>query len=789
MERPQPALLPVTPGVYLYKNAEGRIIYVGKARNLRKRVLSYFRPEATLPRKTAAMLSHAVSLDTLSTNTEKEALLLESSLIKKHRPHYNIVLRDDKQYVIFRLPRSEPFPRLEIVRQTRRDDARYFGPFTSGMAARETWKSIHRAFPLRRCTDRAFRNRVRPCLYHHLGQCLAPCTGEVRPEDYAQIVQRVELLLSGRSRELVDSLTRAMLAASETLDFEKAAQLRDQIRAVERTLERQSVVLPDGGDMDVIGVSPLKSDEQGGLGLGILFVREGRLVDGRSFVWPGLDLEDGPELVASFLGQFYGSHSAIPPRIVLPWLPPDEDASQDVASDAAEAASQDGSPDAASAPVEDGDVAAVGEAAQPLSAPTLIPAPTPTTESAAAALESLLRELRGGIVRLALPRNRAEAALVDMAAENAREAGRQRVERHLGARLAAVFGVTRPVERIECVDVSHTGGRNARVGMVVFEQEEPLKTAFRVYKLEDNAELPAHGTDNAAHRSAPALPSLAELPAFSSDPAFSPSSSDSPEYPDPDPPDAGSPDPDFLDANSPDAGNEWADEGVTPGDDYAALAAWMRRRLEAGPPWADLVLVDGGRGQVSAVYRAAREWLDRVPEDNPGSAAAESGKSGQPVRDAAGESATASFGTFLPAQPGQRVALPFLLAGIAKARDARGHADRRAGNLRDRIFVPGRSNPLALREGAPELLFLQHIRDTAHRFVIGKHRRARAKSALSGELLRLPGVGQATAKRLWDHFPNLEAMLAASEAELAAIPGIGKARAGKLAARLATLRS
>ena len=268
MERPASSTLPTTPGIYIYKDAQGRIIYVGKARNLRKRILSYFRDASALTPKTVAMIGHAASLETLSTTTEKEALLLEASLIKKHRPHYNIVLRDDKQYVLFRIAKDAPYPRLEVVRQARRDNARYFGPFTSGQAARETWKTIHRVFPLRRCVDRAFKNRVRPCLYHHIGQCLAPCTENVPVEEYASLIHRVELLLSGRSRELLDTLRHAMADASEAMNYEQAAVFRDQIKAIERTVERQSVVLPEGGNMDVAGVAPAK----GGLALGLLFV-------------------------------------------------------------------------------------------------------------------------------------------------------------------------------------------------------------------------------------------------------------------------------------------------------------------------------------------------------------------------------------------------------------------------------------------------------------------------------------------------------------------------------------
>lgn len=666
MERPISSTLPVTPGVYLYKDAQGRIIYVGKARNLRKRILSYFRDASALTPKTVAMIGHAASLETLSTTTEKEALLLEASLIKKHRPHYNIVLRDDKQYVLFRIARDVPFPRLEVVRQPRRDNARYFGPFTSGQAARETWKTIHRAFPLRRCSDRAFKNRVRPCLYHHIGQCLAPCSENVSPEDYATLVHRVELLLSGRSRELLDTLRRAMTEASEAMEYEQAAAYRDQLKAIERTVERQSVVLPEGGNMDVAGVVPAK----GGLALGLLFVREGRLVDGRTFFWPDLELAEGPELLWSFLGQFYGPQSSIPPRIVVPWLP------EDTASVPAAT-----SPTPSSTPSEADRVSDAGCAA-PVSPSPVPPAESDDVESLEA-LEAALSDARGGIVRIAKPRNAAEARLVDMAISNAHEAAVTKTEVPMSDRLATAFALdrvqsalpgavpmaSRPIRRIECVDVSHTGGRSTRVGMVVFEDGQPQKSDYRTYALEG--------------------------------------------------------------------------ESACNGDDYAALAEWMRRRLESGPPWADLVLIDGGRGQVSAVQRIVRE----------------SGAEGR-----------------------------FLLAGIAKARDEMGRADRRAGNVGDRIFLPGRSNPLPLRDGSAELLFLQHVRDTAHHFVIGRHRRARAGAALSAELLRIPGVGIATARMLWDHFKTLDAIIAATPDQLAAIPGIGPRKAAALAESLKRLK-
>ena len=269
----------------MYRDAREQVIYVGKARVLRRRVLSYFRPEG-LPIKTRAMLSHAVSIEFLTTTTEKEAFLLESSLIKKYRPHYNIILRDDKQYALFRCDIKARYPRLEIVRHARHDGARYFGPYTSALAARETWKLLHRAFPLRRCSDRAMKNRVRPCLYYHMKQCLAPCTGTLDPGLYHEQVEKVCDVLSGRSTELLRELREKMEAAADALEFEKAAVYRDQIQAVEKTVERQATVLPGGGDMDAVG---LYSDEHG-LSLGVIFVRGGAVTDGRSFFWPGLSI-------------------------------------------------------------------------------------------------------------------------------------------------------------------------------------------------------------------------------------------------------------------------------------------------------------------------------------------------------------------------------------------------------------------------------------------------------------------------------------------------------------------
>jgi excinuclease ABC subunit C len=654
MEKPDLTLFPAEPGVYLYKDKAGHILYIGKARRLRHRIASYFREESCLSPKTRSMLRTAVSIDILRTSTDKEALLLEASLIKKHRPRYNIVLRDDKEYLLFRIGSAHPYPRIEVVRRNRRAGkdagARFFGPFASGSAARETWKLIHKYFPLRRCRDIFFANRTRPCLYYDIKQCLAPCVLPVPTVEYQAHLGRALLLLSGRSRELTHVLRDEMHRAAAALRFEEAARLRDQIKALEQTLERQSVVLSSGHTLDIVGIAQVPE----GLALGVLFVRDGLLLDGRNFFWPGLTVEDTPELIRGFLTQYYldrrGVEDSIPPRIVVPWLP--------------------GVPECTPA----GNTCFVEHA--------LAGENTATGQSCLHdfmqeddllhALESALSEIRGALVQITRPKGVDEDNLSVLAASNAREAVKNTIHTPLADLLEKIFGTGKAVRRIEVVDISHTSGLQTRAGMVVFEDENPVPGAFRTYSFD-------------AH------------PAKSSFEA---------------------------------------------GDDYAALAAWAERRLEAGEPWPDLLLVDGGKGQLAAVQRV-----------------------------------------FAEAGAGKR----FCMASIAKARTEDKRPDRRAGNVSDRIFIPGRSNPLNLQAGSRELLFLQRIRDTAHEYVINRHRQARAAATLTGELTRLPGIGPETARRLFAHFGSLAAMASAGENAFLQVPGIGRAKARSIAGRLAAL--
>ncbi|MCL1889437.1 MAG: excinuclease ABC subunit UvrC [Desulfovibrionaceae bacterium] len=613
MEKPDLSRIPQTPGVYLFSAGPGTILYVGKAKNLRRRLAAYFRPAESLPPKTRAMLERAGQVETISTATDNEAFLLEAGLIKKHRPHYNILLRDDKDHLLFRLDPEAPYPRLEIARRAGRGHGhgkpRHFGPFSSAGDAKATWKALHKAFPLRRCTDRGMKNRSRPCLYHHLKQCLAPCVLQVPPEEYAALVDRVILLLEGKSGELLSLLTGEMRRAASMLEYEKAAGLRDQIRAVKHTLEKQAVVLPEEVDLDALGMM----ENEDGLGLGLLMVRGGRLLGSRNYFWPGLGLENAAELLASFLPQYYAWTESAPPLVLLPWDP--------------------------------------GRQAEGIFS---------LREVAA-----VLSEQRGSRVQLSIPKGGPEAELIGLASANARDQARRRKGVNLPALLGKAFLLERPVERIEVVDVSHTSGSSTRVGLVVFLHGRPAPDAWRSYAFENNR-----------------------------------------------------------------------------GDDYAALSAWAARRAAEGPPWPDLLLIDGGKGQLQAVGRALAA---------------------------------------------QGLKEEFTLAAIAKGRTAGGRSDRRAGNLEDRVFLPGRSNPLNLKPGSEELLFLQHLRNQAHDYALGRHRRSRSNLQLQSELERIPGFGPALIRKLWEKFGSLQAMRQAEDASLLQIPGLGQARLQALRGHLARI--
>ena len=305
-------VLPDGPGVYLFKEPSGHAIYVGKAKSLKKRILSYFRPTADSSKKTALMMKRACGLDFILTSSELEAFILESNLIKKFMPRYNIILRDDKQYPCLRLDIKEAYPRLTIVRKIKKDGALYFGPFSSAYSVRSTLKVIDRAFQLRKCKRRRMPERTRPCLNYQMNRCLGPCTHNIPGSEYGEIVRHVRLFLEGRNRELIDGLRDEMVKASGRLDFERAARIRDQVRAIEKTMERQHVVSQRLEDQDVIGLAQTAGRYQ----MVSLFVRKGCLIGSRNYFFKDQG-GSASEVMEAFLKQYYGDSAFIPKHILI----------------------------------------------------------------------------------------------------------------------------------------------------------------------------------------------------------------------------------------------------------------------------------------------------------------------------------------------------------------------------------------------------------------------------------------------------------------------------------------
>ena len=304
--------VPREPGVYLFKDRSGKVLYIGKAKNLNKRIHSYFSKGKDHPYKLYLILTNADTIEHIITATEKEALILEGNLIKRYRPRYNVILKDDANYPLLKLDINNRYPRLTIVRRMKNDGDLYFGPFTSASAVRSTLRLIGPVFPLRKCKTKGTPKRSRPCLNYQLGRCLGPCCLDVRVEDYQEIVDQVKLFLEGRSKELISQLREIMQKASRELDFEKAARVRDQIRAVEKTVERQAVVSTEMKDQDVIGLS--RSGKEAGIV--ILFVRSGYMVGSRKYSIH-CEWQNASEPLEAFLKQYYRDKGFVPSEIIL----------------------------------------------------------------------------------------------------------------------------------------------------------------------------------------------------------------------------------------------------------------------------------------------------------------------------------------------------------------------------------------------------------------------------------------------------------------------------------------
>lgn len=414
---------PQKTGVYIMRDRDGRPLYIGKAKDLRKRLKCYFNGDDE--RYTIRFLMDRVAdIECIVTETEKEALILEDTLIKKHKPRYNINLKDDKTYVSLRINLKESFPRITIVRRIARDGARYFGPYSSAQALRQTLKVIQEIFPLRSCSDREFAGRKRPCIDYEMKRCLAPCIGLVDEGTYNELVREVILFLEGRKGELLRLLKDKMEDASQSLNFEEAARLRDSIEAIKKTVEKQVVACYTGRDQDVLGIYEGEKE----IIIDCLFIREGRLIGDRDYYFTkkGIPLL---ELLSSFITQFYRGGRFIPDEVILPFTLEDRKA-----------------------------------------------------------LEDSLSEMKGKKVRIIEPKRGDRLKLLKMAERNAitiyemRKGGLKDVANTLET-LKERFKLKRLPVRIEAVDISNYSGDLAVGSIVAFEDGEPDKNNYRRYRI------------------------------------------------------------------------------------------------------------------------------------------------------------------------------------------------------------------------------------------------------------------------------------------------------------------
>jgi excinuclease ABC subunit C len=418
------AVVPPRPGVYLLKDRHGKVIYVGKAVNLRSRVRSYLRggDERSQVR---FLVGRLADFETLVTASEKEALILENNLIKQYKPRYNIRLKDDKSYVSVKVTVGDSWPRVLVTRRIVKDGSRYFGPFASASAVRETLDTIRKVFPLRTCSDPVFRNRSRPCIEYQIKRCLGPCTLPVDRAVYGEHLRQAMLLLEGRSHDVVSALTRQMKAAADEERFEAAARLRDQIQAIEKTQERQQVVEHWGANQDVFGLYR----EGGCIEVQVLFVRSGKLVGNRSYSFDDQEFPDA-EVLEAVLTQFYQATTHdVPDEILLPVA------------------------------ISDADVRA-----------------------------EYLSERRGKKVSILVPQRGDKLRLVDMARTNAqqgfaerRDAGKQR--ERMVTELQARLHLRNAPKRIECVDIANIQGTESVGAVVAFDEGEPAKAGYRLYRI------------------------------------------------------------------------------------------------------------------------------------------------------------------------------------------------------------------------------------------------------------------------------------------------------------------
>ena len=578
--------LPARPGVYRMLGPGDEVLYVGKARSLRSRVASYFQPGNVHP-KVHALVAKTARMEVTITNSDTEALLLELNLIKKHRPRFNVILRDDKSFPFLYVAANHDYPRLCLYRGSRKERGKFFGPYPSAGAVRATLHQLQKLFRLRDCADSYFANRSRPCLQYQIQRCTAPCVGLISKERYAADVAAAVKVLEGRNDEVSRDLARRMEEAAARLDFEEAAHVRDQLASL-KTVQAQQIVTSDPRhDADVIAAEP----GNGEYCVALMFVRAGRSLGSTTF-FPKAPLAEPTEVLAAFIAQYYAEREA-PPEII------------------------------------------VGEDFEEIPV-----------------LEESLGARSSHRVRIAASVRGIRARWLEMMHNNAIQAVKMRnlarasIEENL-AQMREIFDLRATPKRLECFDISHTGGTDTIASCVVFGAEGPLKSEYRRFNI----------------------------------------------------------------------------AGIEPGDDYAAMYQALTRRykrvLAGEVPAPDVVLIDGGKGQLAQAARVFAEL------------------------DLKG----------------------ITLIGVAKG------ADRRAGQ--EQLFLLGRDTPTILPPDSSALHLIQRVRDEAHRFAIAGHRRKRAKRHNRSILETIPGLGPVKRRELLKQFGGLQGVLRAGIDDFLQIRGLG----------------
>lgn len=592
--------LPHSPGVYLMRDAQGTILYVGKAASLHNRVRSYFQATQKLTPKLQKMVSRVADIDFFVASSEQEALIMELNFIKQYHPRYNVSLKDDKTFPYLKIAVNEEWPRVYVTRRFEQDGGRYFGPFANSRSVKRTLRVLQNIFPFRICSKTITGKAPRPCLEYHLGHCLAPCTGAVSRQEYAQVIKEVILFLEGKQERVARELKARMNRAAGATDYEKAALLRDQIEAIQEVIEGEKIAAVIRGEQDVIAF--VQEGDQAYVQ--VLFIRSNKLTGRESFLLQGTRQEEAQQIMTSFIKQYYSSCPQIPPLLLLQY------------------------------PVEDRPV-----------------------------LREWLKSRRGASVEIRVPRRGIKKQLIEIAAENARQGLEQLKIKEIAASTSlddALAEIERelklksPPLRMEAYDISNIQGSSAVGSMVVFEKGKPRPAHYRRFKIKT----------------------------------------------------------------------------VAAANDYAMLQEVLQRRFKHSSrvgtskpdTWAilpDLVLVDGGKGQLNAALSVLRETGSDIP-----------------------------------------------VASLAKENEE--------------IFLPRRKEPVVLPKSSPGLQLLQRLRDEAHRFAISYfttvHRRKTFTSALDG----IPGIGPRRKSALLRQFGSVQRIREATVEELVAATGMAQEQAKRI---------